>query len=322
MRTWLLGSVVGLAEVALSLAAPEAGAQQVDIPSKPVRIVVPFAPAGYPDRLGRVIAKFLSDSLGQRVYVENRLGAGGIVGSTEVARAPADGSTLLISSLPSHVISPLINSNVGFDPIGSFTHIAYLGGPPSGFVVSIKSRLASFDDLVRAAKAAPLTYGTAGIGTVGHLLASFVAVQGRVQLTHVPYNGPMLPDIMTGVVDIGSLTLSTVASNVDGGTLRLLAVATKARMPAFPRTPTFKELGYDISGIGWLALSGPAGLDRDLMRRLNLNVTRILAMPDVRELLRQEMIDPVAMTPDELTQFIKAEIASWTPVVTAAGLLK
>ena len=307
-----------------ALLATSAVAQTSNSSTKSVRIVAPFAPAGYPDRLGRVIAKYLSDSLGlgQRVYVENRPGAGGIIGSAEVARAPADGTTLLISSLPSHVLAPLINPNVGFDPVGGFSHIAYVGGPPNAIVVSAKSKLATFEDLLRAARGDSVTYGTAGIGTAGHLLAAFVANQGKLQFTHVPYNGPMIADIMTGVVDVGSITLSTVASNVEGGNLRLLAVATKDRLPAFAAVPTLKEAGFDISGIGWLALSGPPRLDVDLIRRLNQDVTKMLGQPELRDLLRQEIIEPIAMTPEGLTEFIKDEIARWSPVVAAAGLKK
>ena len=313
----------GTAVVAGLLAAsPAANAQGPAVSARPVRIVVPFAPAGYPDRIGRVIAKHLGDSWGQRVYVENRPGAGGITGSTEVVRALPDGTTLLVSSLPSQVIAPLINPNVAFDTLASFTHIAYIGGPPSCFVVSANSQLRNFADLVQAARAKPVTYGTAGVGTLGHLLAAFVAQQSRLQLTHVPYNGPMIPDIMTGVVDLGSLTLSTLASNIDGGTLRLLAVASNQRLAAFRDAPTFKELGFDIGGISWLALSGPAGMNGDLVRQLNWEVTQILQRADVQQLLRQEIIEPIAMTPEALTQFFKAEIAGWAPVVAVAGIKK
>ena len=237
-------------------------------------------------------------------------------------RSAPDGTTLLVSSLPSHVIAPLINPNATFDPVASFTHIAYIGGPPSCFVVSSKSKLQTFADLLQAARAAPVNYGSAGVGTVGHLLAAFVAQQSKAQLTHVPYNGPMIPDVMTGVVDMGALTLSTLASNIEGGNLRLLAVATKERLPRFRDAPTFKELGYDIDGIGWLALSGPAGLEAGFVQRVNVDVGRILELPEVRELLRQELIDPIAMSAPALAEFIRSEIKSWTPLIAAAGLRK
>jgi tripartite-type tricarboxylate transporter receptor subunit TctC len=317
MRKWFcLMAAAG----AITLAAGAAHAQ--DIPTRPIRIVVPFAPSGFPDRLGRVLAKYLSDSLQQRVYVENKPGAGGIVGSSEVAHAAPDGTTLLITSLPSQVLAPLINPKSAPDPIKSFTHIAYIGGPPNCFVVAGTSPIKTLGDLMTAAKAKPMSYGTAGVGTLGHIFAEYVARKAGLQLIHVPYNGPMIGDIISGTVEFGSITMSTVAGNVAGGKLRVPAVATRDRLPDYPDIPTFRELGFDLAAVNWLGLAGPAGLPDSLVRRLNADVIKTMARPEAQEILRREIITAIAMTPPDMAQLIESETKSWAPIVEAAGLKK
>jgi tripartite-type tricarboxylate transporter receptor subunit TctC len=317
MRRWLSG-VAGAAIGALVIVS--GAACQAQELSRPVRIVVPFAPTGFPDRLARILAKYLSESLDQRVYVENKPGAGGVVGSLDVAHSAADGSSLLISSLPSQVIAPLLNPKTGFDTFESFTHIAYIGGPPNCFFVAAGSKLRTFDDLVSAARAAPVSYGSAGVGTLGHIFAEYVARQAGLHLIHVPYNGPMIPDVMSGVVELGSLVMSTVAGNIQGGNLRGLAVASDKRLAEFPDVPTFRELGFDISAVNWLTLSGPAGLPAPLVQRINRAVIAALARPEVRDVLRQELIEPIAMSPDDVRKLMKTETERWAPIVAAAGL--
>jgi tripartite-type tricarboxylate transporter receptor subunit TctC len=245
-----------------------------------------------------------------------------MIGSTEVARAAPDGTTLLMSTMPSMVLAPLVNPRPDFRPVEDFSHIVYIGGPPNAFVVAATSKLQSFADLLRVAKDTPLTYGTAGVGTVGHLSAVYVAQKANLKLTHVPYNGPMLGDIISGVVDIGSLTASTVMGNIDGGTLRALAVGTDQRLGHYPQVPTMKELGFDISPIAWMAISGPAGMSRELQMTFHKQITDILAKPKVREILQKELIEPIAMSPEQVTAFIRGEIKSWAPIVESVGLRK
>ena len=304
---------------ALAAAAPRALAQEPAF-AHPVRVVVPFAPSGFPDRIARVLAKYLSESFAQRVYVENKPGAGGILGSADVANAVPDGSALLISSLPSQIITPLINPSPGYDTFKSFSHIAYIGGPPNCFVVAAGSKLKNFADLVAAARAEPVSYGTAGVSTLGHIFAAYVARKGGLKFIHVPYNGPMFPDIMSGAVQFGSLVMSTVAGNIQGGNLRVLAVASDRRLPDFPDVPTFRELGFDISAVNWLAVSAPAGLPEPLVQRINRDVIATLARPEVASILRHELIEPIAMRPDEVTQLMRSETERWAPIVAAAGL--
>jgi tripartite-type tricarboxylate transporter receptor subunit TctC len=313
--------ISGLALIALSPAsvAPVA-AQQVS--PRPIRVVVPFSPGGFPDRIARVLANELSETHRQRVYVENRPGAGGMIGTAEVARAEPDGTTLVISSMPTLVLAPLINPRSDFRPIEDFSHIIYIGGPPNAFVVASTSRIQSFGDLARIAKDTPQSYGTAGVGTVGHLTAVYVAQKAHLRLTHVPYNGPMLGDILSGVLDFGSLTASTVMGGIDGGKLRALAVGMDKRLSKYPDLPTFKELGFDISPIAWMAVSGPAGMSRELQATLSEQFTEILTRPRVKAMLQQELIEPIAMSPQELTAFVGSDINAWAPIVDSVGLRK
>jgi tripartite-type tricarboxylate transporter receptor subunit TctC len=318
LRPWRTLWRVSALAFTLAAAAP-ACAQEPAFPH-PVRLVVPFAASGFPDRIARLLAKYLSESFAQRVYVENKPGAGGIVGSADVANAAPDGSALLISSLPSQIITPLINQNPGYDTFKSFTHIAYIGGPPNCFVVAAGSTFKNFGDLVAAARAEPVSYGTAGVSTLGHIFAEYVARKDGLKLIHVPYNGPMFADIMSGAIQLGSLVMSTVAGNIQGGNLRVLAVASDKRLPDFPDVPTFRELGFDISAVNWLAVSAPTGLPAPLTARINRDVVAALVRPEMAAILRQELIEPVAMTPDEVLELMRAESKRWAPIVAAAGL--
>jgi tripartite-type tricarboxylate transporter receptor subunit TctC len=313
--------ISGLALIALSpaIAVPVAAQQ---LPPRPIRVVVPFSPAGFPDRIARVLANEWSETLRQRVYVENKPGAGGMIGTAEGARAEPDGTTLVISSMPTLVLAPLINPRSDFRPMEDFSHIIYIGGPPNAFVVASTSKIRSFGDFARIAKDTPQSYGTAGVGTVGHLTAAYVAQKAHLKLTHIPYNGPMLGDILSGVLDFGSLTASTVMGGIDGGGLRALVVGTDKRLSKYPDLPTFKELGFDISPIAWMALSGPAGMSRELQASLSKQFSEILARPKVKAILQQELIEPIAMSPQELTAFVQSDIKTWAPIIDAVGLRK
>jgi tripartite-type tricarboxylate transporter receptor subunit TctC len=319
MRKWHSATLAlaVAAALGLTIAAPRA-----EDTSRPIRIVVPFAPGGFPDRLGRMLAKYLSDDLHQHVYVENKPGAGGIVGSADVAHSAPDGTTLLIASLPSQVIAPLINPKTAPDGVASFTHIAYIGGPPNCFVVAGDSPIKSLNDILTKAKTTPMTYGSSGVGTLGHIFAEYIARKAGLKFIHVPYNGPMIADVLAGHVEFGSLTMSTVAGNIAGGKLRVPAVATKERLPDYPNIPTFRELGFDLSAVNWLALSGPAGLSDAFVHQINQDVIKTMERPEVRAILRREIITPIAMTPQDVVKLVKSERDNWTPIVEAAGLKK
>jgi len=302
-----------LAALLLFAAGPAPAAEW---PVRPVHIVAPFGPAGAADKFARVLADYLPAELKQPVVVENRGGGGGIIGSAQVARAEPDGYTLLISSLASQAIAPALSPNPGFDSLRDFTHIAYFGGPPIGWVVTPGSDLHAIDGVIAKARAGTFAgYATSGIGTLGHLVAEAVMQQAGVRMSHIPYNTAALPDIIAGHVPLASYAWSSVIGPVQGGALRAIAVSTATRQPDFPDVPTFKEQGYDIVASTWFALSGPAGIPKDIVARLNREVYRIMERPEVRARFAQDAIAFKSMTPDELTRLFEVEIARWGPVV-------
>jgi tripartite-type tricarboxylate transporter receptor subunit TctC len=293
-------------------------------PAKTVRIVVPFAPGGTADTLGRLVSQKLGESLKQNFIVENRGGAGGVIGSELVAKAEPDGYTLVVSGVASHCIAPALSKNFPFDPLKDFTHIALFGGPPGVLVVNPSVPAQDLKQFIAYAKAEPgkLAYGSPGNGTQGHLIAEqFKQVTG-IRMTHVPYKGASLAvaDLIAGHVPVTSTTLTTAATQIKAGKARALAVSSAKRVPDFPDTPTFAELGYpELTAAIWFSLSGPAGMPADIVNRLNAEVRRILQLPDVRERLRLEGIEPGDLDPQQFAAFVAAELKRWAPVVRASG---
>jgi tripartite-type tricarboxylate transporter receptor subunit TctC len=307
-----------IAALTLVAALPVEGA---DWPARPIRIVAPFGPAGAADKFARVLADYLPAEIKQPVVVENRGGGGGIVGSAQVARAEPDGYTLLISSLASQAIAPALGPNPGFDSLRDFTHIAYLGGPPIGWVVTPASDLTSVDRVfARARQSAFAGYASSGIGTLGHLVAEIAMQQAGVRLSHIPYNTAALPDIIAGHVPLASYAWSSVIGQVQAGALRAIAISTATRQPDFPDVPTFREQGFDIVASTWFALSGPAHMPKEIVERLNREVGRVMERPEVRLRFALDAIAFKSMTPDELTKLFEAEIPRWGAVVRDSGL--
>jgi tripartite-type tricarboxylate transporter receptor subunit TctC len=292
-------------------------------PSKPVHLIVPFAPGGAADIWGRILADQLTAALKQSVVVENRGGAGGMLAASQVARADPDGHTLMLGGLAPQIIAPAIAPNPGFDALRDFTPIAFIGGPPITWVVPPKSELRSVDDVVGAAKADRLSgYASSGVGTLGHLVVEFVATRHGLKLTHIPYNTAAFADIIAGRVPIGSFTWGAALGQIQGGTLRALAVTTEARRPDVPNVPTFKELGYDLVASTWFALAGPKGLPNEIVQRLNQDIGRIMQAPDVQKKLAQDAFDWKPMTPAALSAFMASETTRWQPIAQAAGMKK
>jgi tripartite-type tricarboxylate transporter receptor subunit TctC len=304
------------ATVAVFSAAP-AAAQ--DWPAKPVRIVVPYGAGGAADTLGRVFADVLSTALGKQFIVENRPGGGSIVGSEAVARSAPDGYTLMLSGMSTHVLAPAMNKSAGFDPVRDFTHIAYFGGAPNAFVVHPSFGVASFKDfLARARSEADIPYVSPGVGSVGNLVAEYLAAKESIKLTHVPYRGgaAALTDLVAGHVKVGMMSWSTARQHVRAGKLVPLAMSSAERPKDFPDLPTLHELGYpDLVATTWWALSGPAGLPQEIVEKINSAVNRSLDLPQVRKQLEQEEVQTKAMTPAEVTAFVQSEVSKWVPVV-------
>jgi tripartite-type tricarboxylate transporter receptor subunit TctC len=288
-------------------------------PSKPIHIVVTFAPGGAADIWARLLADPLSAALGQPVVIENRGGGGGVVGATQVSRADPDGYTLLLGGLAAQVLAPAISGNAPFDPIRDFTHVAYIGGPPIVWVVPPSSDLHSAADLIAAGKAGKFSgYASSGVGTLGHLVVEYVARQNGLELTHIPYNTAAFTDILAGRVPMGSFTWGAALGQIQAGTLRALAVTTEQRRPEAPDVPTFKELGYDLVASTWFSLSGPKGLPKEIVQRLNAAMLAALDRPEIKKRATQDAFDLKALTPDQLAAFMELETARWTPIAQAA----
>ena len=292
-------------------------------PSKPVRIVVPFAPGGTADTLGRLVAQKLTERLKENFIIENRGGAGGVIGSELVARAEPDGYTLVVSGVASHCIAPALRK-ISFDPLRDFTHIALFGGPPGVLVINPSLPVQDLKQFIAYAKneAGKLAYGSPGNGTQGHLIAEQLKQVTGIRMTHVPYKGASLAvaDLIAGHVPVTSTTLTTAATQIKAGKARALAVSSAKRVPEFPDIPTFAELGYpELTAAIWFSLSGPAGMPADIVNRLNAEVRRILQLPDVRDRLKPEGIEPGDLDPQQFTAFVAAELKRWAPVVSASG---
>jgi tripartite-type tricarboxylate transporter receptor subunit TctC len=315
-----------LAGLALLFVAAEPGSGRAqDWPARPIKLVVPFSPGGTADTLGRVFAQALSESLGQQVYVENRGGAGGMTASAQVARTDPDGYTLLVSGVASHVIAPLASRRSEYDPVHDFTHIAYFGGPPIVVVTHPSLGVHTFEQLVALLRSTPdpLSYGSPGVGTQGHLVAAYLAQKLDLKLTHVPYKGanPAMFDLLGGHIKLASVTWTTALSHIESGAVVPIAVTAKKRPARFPAVPTFVELGLpDLIATTWFSLSGPPGVPSDIVARLNREVVKAIDLPEVSARFDQEGIDAEKMDAAAFAGFVQAEIARWTPIAKFAGV--
>jgi tripartite-type tricarboxylate transporter receptor subunit TctC len=303
---------------ALSLTGARAGA--ADWPTKPVRIVVPYAPGGAADTLGRVFGDVLSTAFGKQFYVDNRPGGGSLVGSEAVARSESDGYTFGLSGMSTHVLAPAMNKNAGFDPMRDFTHVAYLGGAPNIFVVHPSSGTKTFKDFMARAKSQKdgIDYVSPGVGSVGNLVAEYLAAKENIKLVHVPYKGgaAALLDLVGGHVKVGMMSYSTAGEHVRAGGLIPIAVSSEKRLPDLPDVPTLKELGYpDLVVTTWWSLSAPAALPRDIAQKVNREINKSFALPQVVRQLKQDAVETKAMTPAEVTQYMQSEIDKWGPFV-------
>lgn len=311
-----------LAGLLFVLAASAALAQAW--PAKPVKIVAPFAPGGSADTLGRIVAQKLTESLKENFVVENRPGAGGVIGSELVAKAAPDGYTLVVSGVASHAVAPALPRGTPYDPVKDFTHIALFGGPPAVLVVNPDVPAKDLNEFVALLKKEPgkYSYGSPGNGTHGQLVAELFKQLAGVHMQHVPYKGASgaITDLIAGHIQAASTTLSTAAGQIHGGKARALAISTANRLPDYPNVPTYAEMGYkDLVATIWFSLSGPAGLPGDIVERLNAEVRKALDAPDARNRLRPEGIEPGKLNAREFTAFVESEVKRWAPVVKASG---
>jgi len=313
---------VGLVALAC-LSFPSAHAQ--NWPNRPVKIIAPFAAGGAADTLGRLIADQLTTTFKQQFFVENRGGAGGIVGALAGAQAEPDGYTLVVSSIASNVISPVFNQNVGYDGIKDFTHIAYLGGPPAVMVVHPKLGVKTFREFVDLARKAkePITYISPGTGSHGFLVAEYVAQQEKYKLTHIPYKGagPAVADLIAGHVLMGTTTFSSMAEQIRAHRVIPLAISTERRLAEMPDLPTFKEQGLDLVAATWFSLSGPKGLPKDIAEQLNRETNKAMKADIVQKRLALDSIESRFMSIEEFNKFVADETARWAPIAKSLSAL-
>lgn len=309
-----------LAFAALGLAA----AQVQAFPTKQVKILVPQAPGGASDSLSRIIAQKLGEKWGQPVLVENRAGAGGNIGTAEAARAPADGHTLLLGYVGTHVINPHLYKNLGWDPVKDFVPVATLAAVPFVAVVNVDLPAKSTQELIALAKRedGKLTYASAGNGSVNHLLGVLFATQAGVKMTHVPYKGaaPALTDTIGGQVSMSFTSMPSAVGHIKAGRLRGIAVTGPQRSESQPEIPTLAESGlqgFDVNP--WFGLLAPAGTPEAVVNQLNRDINEALQSADVRKRFADQGAVPLVMSPAQFAAQVKGDLEKWEKVVRDSG---
>lgn len=313
--------LISAAALAIVSVALPAHAQE-SFPQKPVRIVVPQTPGGASDALARIMAQKLSEKWGHSVVVENRAGAGGNVGMEVVAQSAADGHTLLMSYAGSHAINPALYKKLPFDPVKDFAPVATLATLPFVLVARPDAPFKSVSELMEQGRKNPLTFGSAGNGSVNHLLGVMFNMSTGTQLTHVPYKGaaPAMQDLMGGQINMVFTSLPSVAGFLRNGQLRGIAVTSAQRSGTFPQIPTLAESGlknFDVSP--WFGLFAPGATPAAVVRKINADVNEMLRQKEVMEKFSAQGAEPLARQPAEFAAMLKADLATWAEVVKTSG---
>jgi tripartite-type tricarboxylate transporter receptor subunit TctC len=293
-------------------------------PSKPVRFIIPFAPGGPTDILGRVAAAQLSAAWGVGVIPDNRAGASGTLGAEQCAKAPPDGHTLCIMSV-AQAIAPSISRNVPFDPVRDFAHVRLIATLPSLLLVHPSMPERSVRDFLALAKARPgaLSYASSGSGSSSHMLMELLKLSGNVNLVHVPYKGtgPALIDQVSGQIEAGFAAIVAALPHAQTGKLRTLAVSTRERFPRLPDVPTIDEAGLKgFDGGSWLGVAAPAATPREIVDRTNMELSKAFSAASMKEKVLQLGGTPMHGTPQEFSAFVRNETAKWAKVVSVAGI--
>jgi tripartite-type tricarboxylate transporter receptor subunit TctC len=311
-----------LAAAAIALSMTSALAQ--NYPSKPIHLVVPFAPGGFTDVVARILGQRLSVSMGQQFVIENRSGAGSTIGTDFVAKAPPDGYTLVMVST-THVISPWIYKKLPYDPIKSFTVVSKLADSAYVLLVNPKVPAHNVKEFIALAKAAPDTihFASSGNGSSQHLMGGlFVSLTGA-PLKHVPYRGSSgaAQDLVAGVVESSFAGVPNALAQVPSGRLRALAVTTAKRVPQLPDVPTMQEAGVPgYAASVWLALLAPAGTPPEIVNKLNSEIAKVMKDPELRKLFDSAGVEPDPSTPQAMSAYMAQEMARWGKVVKEAGI--
>jgi tripartite-type tricarboxylate transporter receptor subunit TctC len=292
-------------------------------PSRPVTIVVGFAPGGPTDIIARLVASKLSQAWGQPVIVDNKPGAGSNIATEQVVRAPADGYTLLVETI-ANATNMSVYKNLKYDTQRDLVPIVQFMAAPSVLVVNSKVPARNLKELIALAKSQPgkLNYASTGVGGSPHLAGEMLKMRAGVDIVHIPYKGagPALNDLLAGNVSMGFMTALGLPQHLAGGKLRAIAIASQRRSPELPDVPTMAEAGMpNFLVLSWNGLAAPAKTPRAIVDKLNKEVNRILALPDVKKQLEGLGAEPVGGTQEEFAQFVGSEIQSWGAVVKSAG---
>ena len=293
-------------------------------PAKPVRFIIPFPPGGPTDILGRIVAAQLAEAWSVQVVPDNRGGAGGNIGTEQCARAPADGYTACMLSI-AQTISPAIYPKLGFDPNRDFAHVTLLATLPSLLVVHPSLPVRNAKELVALARAKPgaLNYASGGAGTSTHLMMELFKLHTGVNIVHVPYKGtgPALLDQLAGIIEVAFSTVIAAQPHTQSGRLRAVAISTRERFPRLPDVPTVAESGVKgFDGGSWQGYTMPAGTPREIVGRANRDLVKILAASETRDKIHAMGGITQPQTPEQFTQFVRAETEKWARVVKAAGI--
>ena len=317
-------SLVGLALVCAAAGAQTAAPAPAAYPVKPIRLIVPFPPGGGTDILSRLVASKLTEFSKWTVIPDNRAGAGGTIGIAEAVRGAPSGYEMVMGQKDNLVVAPWLYKNLSYDPTRDLLAVAHVAYTPVVIVTSTASRFKTLADVVAAAKAAPdtITYGSPGNGTTIHLAGEIFNTAAGIKLRHVPYKGssPAMMDVLAGNVDLMVSSLPSAISQIKAGKLRTLAVTSARRSTSLPDVPTVAELGYqgfDVST--WYGLFMPAGTPKELVARVNAEVNRLLATPDMKAAITTQGAEVQSMTPEQFSNLLKTDYVKWKGIVQASG---
>jgi len=293
-------------------------------PVRPIRLVVPFPPGGAVDAYARIVQTRLGEQLGQPIVIENRGGAGGMIGADLVAKAAPDGYTLLVGNVAALAMNVGVYASMPYDPLRDFTPIMHTVDVNYALVIHPAVPVKTVAELVAHAKASPgkLSYGSAGAGSAPHLATELLKQRAGIDIVHVPYKGggPMVADLLGGQIQLAIGDQANLMPQVEAGKLRVLAVGSARRSPTYPEVPTIAEAGFAGFEAGaWQAIVGPAGMPTPIVKRLHEALLRSMEAADVRDRLIGAGLDPVAGTPEDLARHIRAEIGKWSKVAKEVG---
>ena len=309
--------------IALALCALHGAAHAADYPSKPVRMLVGFAPGGGTDTTARAISAKLGDLLGHQVIIDNRAGAAGNIATELVAKAVPDGYTILLGTIAALAINPsLYRTKLPFDSVKDFAPIVQAVDSTNILSLHPSVPAGTVKELIALAKAKSLNYGSSGVGGTGHLAGELFNSMAGVKMTHIPYKGggPAMIELVGGQVQLVYATAASAVPQIKSGKIKGIAVTTVKRSGLMPNLPTIAESGLPgFDANNWYGLLAPAKTPRPIIMRLNAEVTKVLAMPDVKEFLFNQGLDPAAGTPEQFGAYIKSEMTKWAKVVKDSG---